>query len=134
MNSRSGTTASGRLRHEREMRGWSQKRVADAVGTSKFMISRWEGGVTMPGPHFREQLCLLFGKTAEELGFIPPVNGPEETIEASPLWYVPLRRNPFFTGREADLEQVYTALQASGTAALSQAISGLGGIGKTSLA
>jgi tetratricopeptide (TPR) repeat protein len=88
----------------------------------------------MPSPHFREQLCLLFGKTAEELGFIPPVNGHEETIEAPPLWHVPLRRTPFFTGREVDLEQMHIALQASGTAALSQAISGLGGIGKTSLA
>lgn len=66
------STANWQLRYARELRGWSQKRVAEAVGTNKFMVSRWEGGVMTPSPHFREQLCGLFGKTAEELGFILP--------------------------------------------------------------
>lgn len=129
-----GRTPNTQLRRERELRGWSQKRVADAVGTSKFMVSRWEGGIKTPGPHFREQLCLLFGKNAEELGFTRPLTNDQGAVETRLIWHVPLRRNPFFTGREMDLAQLYTALQTSRTAALSQAISGLGGIGKTSLA
>lgn len=52
-----------------------------------------------------------------------------------PLWNVPYRRNPMFTGREALLARLATEL-LSGQADLSQplAISGLGGIGKTQLA
>jgi len=133
MNARTRISANGRLRHERELRGWSQKRVADALGTNKSMISRWEGGVMTPSPHFREQLCQLFGKTAEELGFLASGTCSEATIEGPRFWHVPLRRNPFFTGREANLEQIQTALQAHRPAGLSLAISGLGGIGKTSL-
>ncbi len=51
-------------------------------------------------------------------------------------WNVPYPRNPFFTGREDLLMQLSTALK-SGSATAStqpQAISGLGGIGKTQLA
>src|SRR5256714_14679416 len=47
-----------------------------------------------------------------------------------PVWNVPFRRNPFFTGREPIVAQAHTLLHAGKTAALSQppAISGLGGI------
>jgi tetratricopeptide (TPR) repeat protein len=53
-----------------------------------------------------------------------------------PLWTVPYPRNALFTGREAVLARLVTALRPGQAAALSQptAISGLGGIGKTQLA
>src|SRR5437763_8576233 len=53
-----------------------------------------------------------------------------------PAWSVPLRRNPFFTGREPVFTQIHKLLHAGKTTALSQppAISGLGGIGKTQTA
>jgi DNA transposition AAA+ family ATPase len=44
------------------------------------------------------------------------------------------QRNPLFTGREAVLERLHTALSAGKSNALTQAISGLGGIGKTQAA
>src|SRR5262245_46349115 len=49
---------------------------------------------------------------------------------------MPLRRNPLFVGREADLRALATTLKGGDTAAISQtaAASGLGGIGKTQLA
>ena len=49
---------------------------------------------------------------------------------------VPFRRNPFFTGREALLSQLYDHLHEQQATALTQAqaISGLGGIGKTQTA
>lgn len=52
------------------------------------------------------------------------------------IWNIPYSRNPFFLGREGELAQVYHRLQAGQTTALAQpqAISGLGGIGKTQLA
>jgi tetratricopeptide (TPR) repeat protein len=50
------------------------------------------------------------------------------------IWNVPFPRNLFFIGREDLLDQLHTQLQQGRTAALSQAISGLGGVGKTQLA
>ncbi len=52
-----------------------------------------------------------------------------------PIWNVPWRRNPDFTGREAQLAALATQLDR-GTAAITQAqaVQGTGGIGKTSLA
>jgi tetratricopeptide (TPR) repeat protein len=52
------------------------------------------------------------------------------------VWNVPFRRNPFFTGREQLLAQLHENLTQAGAAALTQAqaISGLGGIGKTQTA
>jgi tetratricopeptide (TPR) repeat protein len=50
------------------------------------------------------------------------------------IWNVPFPRNLFFTGREDLLTQLHSQLESGRTAALSQAISGLGGVGKTQLA
>jgi tetratricopeptide (TPR) repeat protein len=52
------------------------------------------------------------------------------------IWNVPYPRNPFFLGRDEELARVRHHLQEEQTTALSQpqAISGLGGIGKTQLA
>jgi tetratricopeptide (TPR) repeat protein len=49
---------------------------------------------------------------------------------------MPLRRNPLFVGREADLRALATALKGGETTVIGQtaAASGLGGIGKTQLA
>jgi hypothetical protein len=54
-----------------------------------------------------------------------------------PIWNVPYPRNPVFTGREDLLAQLAQTLQPGQAMALTQAaqaISGLGGIGKTQLA
>ena len=55
---------------------------------------------------------------------------------ALPVWNIPYRRNPFFTGRETLLGQLRDSLSENAPTALTQAqaISGLGGIGKTQLA
>ena len=51
-----------------------------------------------------------------------------------PVWNVPHHRNPNFTGREELLAAIHQALTSGQPAALTQALSGLGGIGKTQLA
>jgi LuxR family transcriptional regulator, maltose regulon positive regulatory protein len=56
------------LRVERELRGWSQARVAEAIGTSTRTMVRWEQGEVLPQPFYRERLCELFSKNALELG------------------------------------------------------------------
>jgi tetratricopeptide (TPR) repeat protein len=50
------------------------------------------------------------------------------------IWNVPHHRNPNFTGRESLLAELMTALMSGQPAALTQDISGLGGVGKTQLA
>ena len=69
------------LRRERQLRGWSQQKVAELVGTSEDVVSRWERGERKPSPFYQEKFCVLYGKNAEELGFIQPhLNQPSTVI------------------------------------------------------
>lgn len=63
-----------------------------------------------------------------------PVHTPSLTLP--PVWNIPYPRNPYFTGRDELLDHLSTAVKAGQAVALSQAqaISGLGGIGKTQVA
>src|SRR3989440_7384119 len=58
------------LRRTRNLKGWTQTELAEQVGTSFEMVSRWERGVTIPSAYFRKRLCSVLDKTAEELGFV----------------------------------------------------------------
>lgn len=60
-------TARTHLVDERKQRRWSQQEVADRLGTTRPNVSRWEAGLTNPGPYFRAKLCTLFGEQAESL-------------------------------------------------------------------
>lgn len=59
------------LRQERELRGWSQSRAAQELGTTPNTVSAWERDLSLPSPYFREKLCKLFSKNAQELGLLP---------------------------------------------------------------
>lgn len=63
-----------------------------------------------------------------------PVDRPRFPAALPPIWNVPFRRNPAFTGREGELAQLAAALQADGMVALTQVLQGGGGVGKTTLA
>lgn len=63
-------TPNRRLKQARELRGWSQAKVAEQIGTDATTVSRWERGLFSPTPYFRERLCALFSKNAEELGLL----------------------------------------------------------------
>ena len=67
-----------------------------------------------------------------------PLSGAPTQTASAPAqpWNVPFHRNPFFTGREQLLALLRERLTSGKTAALTQAqaISGLGGIGKTQTA
>jgi tetratricopeptide (TPR) repeat protein len=65
---------------------------------------------------------------------LPQPDGLSNRTEPSGIWTVPYPRNPLFTGREAELQAIAGALWAGQNAAIGQAISGLGGIGKTQTA
>jgi len=156
MEEKSKPTPNQKLRHERDRRMWSQQELADRVGTTPLNIGRWERGVTQPGPYFRQKLCAVFEKNAYELGLVTSREDGISIVEqAQPvsisaiapttpgqadsptLWNVPYRRNLLFTGREDILAQLRDAFMSeTATIALAQpqAISGLGGIGKTQTA
>lgn len=51
-----------------------------------------------------------------------------------PIWNIPHNRNPNFTGRGQLLEDLRMTLSTSKTAVVTQAITGLGGVGKTQTA
>ena len=40
------------------------------IGTTTVNVNRWESGLTSPSLYFRQKLCELFGKSAEELGLV----------------------------------------------------------------
>lgn len=63
-------TPNERLRHERQLRGWSQAHLAEQIDVPDYYISRWERGEVLPSPYYQQKLCEVFGKTAEELGML----------------------------------------------------------------
>src|SRR5438270_5665576 len=67
------------LRRLRLSRGWSQQDLADKIGVPDAgTIGRWERGITCPSPVYRQQLCELFEKSAEELRFVQRTLGESE--------------------------------------------------------
>ena len=84
------------LKRERELRGWSQARVAEEIGTTALNVGRWERGTSMPYPYFREKLCALFGKDAKALGLLEVEGESSDT--------------PFFSSDEASTPQQESAV------------------------
>ncbi len=92
--------------------------------------------ITWPSPPLYdaafEDIAKGIRKVVEELRAVPgqTPSGPTQT------WNVPMRRNPFFTRREQLLKDLHDRLTTTKAAALTQpqAITGLGGIGKTQTA
>src|SRR5579885_2817208 len=85
-----------RLRAARELRGWSQKYVAEQIGADHYYLSRWERGTAVPSPYYRSKLCALFQMDAKALGLVPetppdqpaeqqaPATTPEEIAAPAP--------------------------------------------------
>src|SRR5579863_7276120 len=112
---RTPRSTGSQLKQERERHGWSQEHVAKHIGSTQVTISRWEKGISVPGPYYRQKLSELFGRSLQELGLF--VEAEQDTLEqendstasdrVETIWNVPLRRNPFFTGREEILDYLY---------------------------
>ncbi len=61
------------LKQAREEHGWSQKDVAEKIGTDSKTVSRWERRVAYPSPYFRQKLSELFNKSLRELDLLSSV-------------------------------------------------------------
>jgi transcriptional regulator with XRE-family HTH domain len=122
------------LRKARVQRNWTQSALAIRLNTSRITVARWEQGQTLPSLYYREQLCETFGLTSLELGLEAP--SAEMGMLSQPICSLPEKRNLFFTGRTASLEQIHTTLRASDPSQIFHTliINGIGGIGKTQLA
>ena len=115
-----------RLVAERLRRGWTQLEVADRLGTTPGNVSRWERGITSPGPYFRHRLCELFGRSSGELGLtwvesdeILSHHAQASSLAASFQRDASARSQPSFMNREDLLAQVRTLLRPETMAALS---------------
>jgi len=72
------------LRQARQERGWTQKDVADQIGAPLDLnVTRWERGTAKPSAYYVQKLCALFGKSARELGLLPPQPETQETTTSS---------------------------------------------------
>lgn len=133
------TAPNTHLRRAREYRNLTQTELAEAIGVTTVTISRWENGNSTPAPFYREKLSEFFQMNAQALGLISreEKSSLDTPVETSPvIWNAPYHQNPFFTGREKILTRLRDAFTAKRQGALTrpQALSGLGGVGKTQIA
>src|SRR5262245_15278927 len=113
------------LKTFRKRRRLPQQQLAEAVGVHRSTIGRWERGDVLPASKAQ---ILTLGRHLR-------LNDQEarSLLEASltalaPSWYVPLPRNPYFTGREEILSALHAQLGTEQAVALTQssALHGLG--------
>jgi transcriptional regulator with XRE-family HTH domain/tetratricopeptide (TPR) repeat protein len=150
------------LRHQRELKAWSQQKLAGEIGTNDKIVSRWERGISKPDAYYREKLCQLFGLNAVEFGFIEPLQAPEPPLPESTAsasispkeqaateqdslhfkWMIPLAPQPYFahpyplqenfTGRKRERHVLTEWFLGAKRPVF--ALIGMGGMGKSSLA
>ena len=65
---------------------------------------------------------------------VATIDRPRFPTALPPVWNLPYRRNPDFTGRDGEYAALAAALEPSGTVAVTQVLRGGGGVGKTALA
>ncbi|GHO45930.1 FxSxx-COOH system tetratricopeptide repeat protein [Ktedonospora formicarum] len=126
-----GPDSFGELVHVfRKQKRLTQQQLAEAMGVHRHTIVRWEQGDVLPASKtvvLDLARCLRLGNQEARRLLEASMTAP------TPLWSVPLPRNPFFTGREATLAELHTRLNAEQAVmrTRSYALQGLGGVGKT---
>lgn len=121
------------LKTLRRRRRLTQQGLAEALGVHRRTLVRWEQGDSLPESKAQVlELARCLKLDNQETRHLL-----EASLTAlSPHWFVPLPRNPYFSGREETLEVLHAQLGVDRAVALTQssALHGLGGIGKTQIA
>ncbi len=114
--------------------GFTQQELANKINVHRNTLVKWL--TRSSRPESREQVLRLadelFLNEEERKGFIQAAGFSLERWPTE-VWLVP-QQDPFFVGREDVFQSLQQLLVPGNVTALTQAISGLGGIGKTSTA
>ena len=112
--------------------GFTQQELANKIGMHRNTIVKWMNRTSLPTS--RGQVLRI----ADELVLVKEerkalLQAARFSLERWPteVWTVPQQRDMFFTGRDEVFRSLRDLLVPGSTTALTQAISGLGGIGKT---
>jgi tetratricopeptide (TPR) repeat protein len=121
------------LQRFRRRKRLTQQQLAKLVGASRSSVSLWERGNYKPETDtiLYELVRVLNLSIQEQQQFFEAY---AVTALRSSFHNPPAEQNPYFTGREDLLRTLHQHLSAGKQVALTQAISGLGGIGKTQAA
>jgi len=121
------------LQQFRTRKKLNQKQLAKLIGVSRETVSLWERGYYKPETDTSlYELVRVLGLTEQQQQQL--FEAYTVTALVTSFHNPPLERNPYFTGRGPQLAQLHKLLMAGKQVALTQAIGGLGGIGKTQLA
>lgn len=81
-------TIGGRIRTARMARGWSQARLADAIGKEQTTVSSWERGRTEPGRDDVVRIASKLGIPLADIEFALRDNQPREIREIPVISWV----------------------------------------------
>ncbi len=130
------------IKRLRQKLNLTQEEVAAILDVGLTAVSRWERSKRRkPGRLSRSKLYKFLripveawkgpnDESEEPQEHIPPRTLHEQELPYPHIWNVPFRLS-LFVGRQEVLQKLHEALLAGKTPSLTQAISGLGGIGKT---
>lgn len=121
------------LRRFRKRKRLNQTQLAERIEVSRETVSLWERGEYQPeADRILYKIVEVLGLSAQEQQQLFETY--TITALATSFHNPPFERNPYFTGRSAQLTDLHALLIKGKQVALTQAINGLGGIGKTQLA
>lgn len=55
------------LKKIREKKGLTQTELAEAIGTDKYMVSKFENGICLPVPKMTTKICLILDSEVEKI-------------------------------------------------------------------
>src|SRR5712692_5347657 len=105
-----------RLKEARIKLHWTQKRLADELKVSRITVNRWEKGEQHPTAYYLKKLVDLLGldEKEEDAPYRSAAKMPQAPQESPAIDNLPFKQNPFFTGRETELEKLREQLQETG--------------------
>ena len=120
------------LKELRVRKRLSRPTLARLLHVHPSSIEKWERGDVLPDRARVEELIRALELTDAQRLLLLEAHAGHRILPS--LHNIPAAQNPYFTGRKDILMQLHDHLAPGSQVALTQAISGLGGIGKTQVA